>query len=268
MGAKVLITGGSGGIGAAVAEACAARGAWPIVGYRDRRQAAIDAVAQCGAGEILALDLAREDLGLSGPLPAASKIVHCAGWHSPERSLLAASTEDLQSLFAIHVFGPLRLMRAALAAGAPLDQVLFVLSSAAGCRGSGPYALSKAAALAACKLLAAELAPRGVRLTALVLGWAETPMAEAAARGIGRDMDEIRAQHLDGRILCPEEVGRQCADWLFDAPGQSPAELIVWDRRDAREPFRLDFESVFSLDRRMDFESVESDGLGCAVRQL
>lgn len=248
MGAKVLITGGSGGIGAAVARACAARGAWPIVGYCGRRQAAVETVAQCAAGEILALDLKREDLGLAGPLPAANKIVHCAGLHSPERSLLAASAADLQSLFAVHVFGPLRLTQALLAAGAPLDHVLFVLSSAAGCRGSGPYALSKAAALAACKLLARELAPRGVRLTAVVPGWTDTPMAEAAARDAGRSLDEIRAQHLDGRILAADELGPWCAELLFDAPAQSPAELIVWDRRDAREPVRLDFDRVFSLD--------------------
>ncbi len=255
---KVLITGGSGGIGAAAVRACAARGAWPIAGYCAHRSGAEEAISKCGGGEILHVDLARDDLGIAGALPRVDRLVHCAGRLSTERSLLAASTDEVHALFEVHLFGPLRLTERLLAAGSPLKHVLFVLSSAAACRGSGPYALSKAAALAACKLLARELAPRGIQLTALVPGWTDTAMAAAAARASQRDMEKIKAQHLDGRILSADEVGELCAQLLFDAAPPTPGRLVVWDRRDSREPVQLDFDQTFALD--VPAESWASDG--------
>lgn len=257
---RVLITGGSGGIGAAAVRACAARGAWPVAGYCNNRAAAAETIRQCGAGEILHLDLTRDDLGVDAGLPKVDRLLHCAGLLSPQRFLLATSTEELQTLFAAHVFGPLKLTQRLLADGSPLKHVLFVLSSAAGCRGSGPYALSKAAALAACKLLAGELAQQGIQLSAFVPGWTDTAMAAAAARGSNRDLEEIKSQHLDGRILSADEAGGFCARLLFDAPTDAPGRLFVWDRRDSREPVQLDFQQVFSLD--LPAESWTADGQG------
>ena len=183
---KVLITGGSGGMGAAAVRACAARGAWPVAGYCNNRAGAAETIRQCGAGEILHLDLTRDDLGSTDGLPRVDRLLHCAGVLSSQRSLLATPAEELQTLFAAHVVGPLKLTQQLLASGSPLKHVLFVLSSAAGCRGSGPYALSKAAALAACKLLAGELAPRGIQLTAFAPGgptrrWPQPPLAVRSA---------------------------------------------------------------------------------------
>ncbi|HVX62097.1 MAG TPA: SDR family oxidoreductase [Pirellulales bacterium] len=257
---KVLITGGSGGIGAAAVRACAARGAWPVAGYCNNRAAAAETVRQCGAGEILHLDLTRDDLGITGGLPRVDRLMHCAGLLSSQRSLLATQTEELQALFAAHVFGPLKLTKQLLASGSPLKHVLFVLSSAAGCRGSGPYALSKAAALAACKLLAGELAPRGIQLTAFVPGWTDTAMAAAAARDSQRDLEEIKLQHLDGRILSADEAGGFCVRCLFDATGDAAGRLFVWDRRDSREPVQLDFQQVFSLDAPAESWAVDGQG--------
>lgn len=244
---KVLITGGSGGIGAAAARACAARGAWPLIGYCAHRTAAEAVLADCGRGEVLGLDLACDDAGLAVAPGDVDYVVHCAGMLSPQRSLLETDEQEMRALFDVHLFGPLNLTRRLIAAGSPLKGVVFVLSSAAGCRGAGPYALSKAAALAGCKLLAGELAAREIQLAALVPGWTDTPMAAAAARQSGRSLDEIKSQHPDGRILSADEVGELCAQLLFDCPATPRGRLVVWDRRDAREPAELDFDQVFSL---------------------
>src|SRR5690242_8411303 len=125
---KVLITGGSGGIGAATARACAARGAWPVIGYCADRLAAEAVVAQCRAGEILHLDLSCDNFSVLDSTPEISQLVHCAGRLSSERSLLAASEADLHSLFDVHLFGPLKVTQRLIAAGSPLKHVLFVLS--------------------------------------------------------------------------------------------------------------------------------------------
>lgn len=234
MNRRVLITGASGGIGAAIARACAERDAWPIVGYCQGADRAAAVVRSCGMGETFRLDLAQPDLGLTGDLPVADAVVHCAAGYSPRRTLLD-SASTLEDLLAANVTGPLRLT-GMLGERQTLKNVVFILSSAAFCRGGGPYALSKAAALAACRLLESELAVRGGRVDAIVPGWTDTPLAQAAAEAAGKSLATIAAEHLEGRLLLPDELAAVCAKLLFDMPPASRGQLVVWDRRDSTEP--------------------------------
>lgn len=235
MNKRVLITGGSGGIGAALARRCARAGAWPIVCYRRQAERAAEIVRQCGAGETLKIDLLRDDFGLHGDVPVADAVVHCAAHYSPERSLLETPAA-LEDLLKVNVVGPLRWTAALAARSDDLRHVLFILSSSAFCRGTGPYALSKASALAACRLLANELAPRGIRVDAVAPGWTDTPLARSAADGAGRRLEQIAAEHIDGRLLQPGEVALVCERLLFDRPAACPPQLVVCDRRDSAEP--------------------------------
>jgi NAD(P)-dependent dehydrogenase (short-subunit alcohol dehydrogenase family) len=245
---RILISGGSGGIGGAIARACAARGAWPIVAYRGNEARAQRTVQLCGAGETLRIDLEQDELGLVDRLPAADAVVHCAGMYSPQSNLLEAGPSELARLLAVNALGPLRLTKALLNRSPGLRQVVFVLSTAVACRGTGPYALSKTAGMAVARLLANELAPRGVRVDAIVPGWTDTDMASAAAKSSGRDLDRIRSGHIDGQILQPQEIGDLCAELLFEAPARDGGHLVVWDRRDSRDPAWLGLDAVFSLD--------------------
>ena len=235
MNRRVLITGASGGIGAAIARACAERDAWPIVGYCRSAERAAAVVRSCGKGETLRLDLAQPDLGLTGDLPVADAVVHCAAHYSPLRTLLDCPLDTLAELLAVNVTAPLRLT-SMLAERQRLKNAVFILSSAAFCRGGGPYALSKAAALAACRLLERELAVRGARVDAIVPGWTDTPLAQAAAEASGKSLATIAAGHIDGRLLQPDELAALCAKLLFDMPAASRGQLVVWDRRDSAEP--------------------------------
>lgn len=229
--ARILVTGGSGGIGGAIAAACAQRGGWPIVGYFRQQARASQAVRGCGRGEIWQADLK----GHFSQVPAADALVHCAAAFSPARSLIDAADETLADLLTVNLLGPLRLTRAAAAGGA-LTRVVFILSSASFCRGTGPYALSKAAELALCRLLSNELAPRGVRVDAIVPGWTDTAMAAQAARASGRSVADIAQEHPGGSVLKSDEIGQLCASLLYDHPDAPPGKLIVWDRRDSEEP--------------------------------
>jgi len=248
MSTRVLISGGSGGIGGAVAAACAARGAWPIVGYFHHESRARDAVRTCGAGGTIRIDLTRDDFGLSDPLPETDVVVHCAGMITPQHSLVQSTPTELAHLLQVNALGPLRLTQTLLAESPGLRHVVFVLSTAVACRGTGPYALSKTTGLAVSRLLATELAPRGIRVDAIVPGWTETEMASAAAKSSGRCLDEIRSGHLDDRILRPDEIGELCAELLFDTSARPGGHLLVWDRRDSRDPAWLGLDSTFSLD--------------------
>jgi 3-oxoacyl-[acyl-carrier protein] reductase len=229
---RILITGGSGGIGSAIAVACAERGAWPIVGYCSNESRATEVVARCRRGESYRIDLS----ALLDHVPAVEAIVHCAAAFAPERSLLNAPDELLAELLAVNLCGPLRLTRAVMARTNSLKRLVFILSSASFCRGSGPYALSKAAELALCRLLANELAPKHVRVDSVVPGWATTAMAERAARVNGQVLDDVARQHPDGVLLDPQQIGELCARLLFDHADAPPGNLIVWDRRDCADP--------------------------------
>lgn len=240
---RVLITGASGGIGSAVAKACAARGMWPIIGYAHNEQAALDTLRACGAGELLRLDLLDSDWNLDAARDVDS-VVHCAGMYSQQRSLLASDRGQLVDLLEVHALGPLRLTQALMARGAPLTHWIAVLSTAMSCRGGGPYALSKAAALAVCKLLAGELEPAGTRVHAIVPGWTETPMAAAAATAYGRTLDAIRSDHPDNQLLDPSEIGQLAVDLLLDTQTPDEGQLVTWDLRDGRRPVWTNLEDA------------------------
>ena len=244
---RVLVTGGSGGIGSAIAWACAARGAWPIVGYCSHEERAAGVVAQCGRGEtphskeVVAQcgrgETYRIDLG--GKIdhaPAVEAVVHCAAAFAPERSLLAAPDDLVANLLAVNLLGPLQLTRALMATSNTLKRIVFILSSASFCRGTGSYALSKAAELALCRLLANELGPSGVRVDAIVPGWTTTATAEQAAQADGRGLADVAREHPDGVLLEPREIGELCATLLFDHSDAPPGNLIVWDLRDGPDP--------------------------------
>lgn len=230
-GSRILISGGSGGIGGEIARECAVRGGWPIVGYFRHRERAGDVVHRCGRGEVCHID-ARDG---TPTVPPADAVVHCAAVYSSAGSLLESSDETLAELLEVNLWGPLKLTRAAAKSG-ELKRVVFVLSSASFCRGNGPYALAKGAELALCRLLANELPQRGVRVDAIVPGWTDTPMAREAAAARGCDLATIAKEHPQGRILQADEVGRLCASLLFEHDDGPSGNLIVWDLRDGPDP--------------------------------
>lgn len=230
-GSRILISGGSGGIGGEIAHECARLGGWPIVGYFRHQERAKEVVCRCGLGEICHIDLRDQTL----EVPAADAVVHCAAAYVPASSLLDSNDETLTGLLEVNVRGPLRLTRGA-ARSAGLKRVVFLLSSSSFCRGTGPYALSKGAELALCRLLANELAPRGVRVDAIVPGWTDTPMAREAAAARGCDLATIAKQHPQEKILEAAQVGRLCASLLFEHADGPPGNLVVWDLRDGPDP--------------------------------
>jgi NAD(P)-dependent dehydrogenase (short-subunit alcohol dehydrogenase family) len=181
----VLITGGTDGLGLALASRLVAEGASVAVCGRDGdRLAAAEAHVRSLGGDVLGVqaDVARaEDIqrlvdAAVGKWGRIDGIVHNAGRHAagPLESTDDATWEaDLQ----LKLMGAVRLTRIALphlrqSEGA----ALFTLAMAAKAPGpsSTPSAVSRAAGMALMKSLSKELAPDGIRVNAILIGLIES----------------------------------------------------------------------------------------------
>jgi NAD(P)-dependent dehydrogenase (short-subunit alcohol dehydrogenase family) len=109
-----LVSGGSGGIGAAVCRALAERGYTPVVGYCTQRAAAEDIAERC-AGKALKLDLRDEAtiLAAAEELEQAPELAGVVLAGSPPLSLVPfgkISREELVAQLEVNVIGPQRLL--------------------------------------------------------------------------------------------------------------------------------------------------------------
>jgi 3-oxoacyl-[acyl-carrier protein] reductase len=213
-GRRVLVTGGSRGIGAACCRRFAAAGASVLVHYRADRSSAEALVAELGAGEhfAAAADLASPAgarslfEALAGRWDGLDCLVANAGiW---ERNPLETLDEEaLEATWALNVAAVFR----CLALAVPLlrrgtDGNAVVISSTAGQRGEAfysPYAASKGAMIAANKSWSTELAP-GVRVNSVAPGWVDTDMCAATFRDGGRE--RIAATIPLGRVASPDDI--------------------------------------------------------------
>jgi 3-oxoacyl-[acyl-carrier protein] reductase len=219
-----IVTGGSRGIGRAVAEELAREGAHVLVVGRDEqvaREAAESLGVEWIAADVGAADAAERIVGeCVRRFGSVRVLVNNAGTMSgvPLDELTDA---DWQDQFEVNVLGPMRLMRAAapLMAEAGGGRIVNV-SSVAARRPSlmnPAYSVTKAAELSLSRAFADEWAPRGVLVNAVAPSSTTSPMwmapgglLDQAAAEAGVDRDTVmheRAKRLPlGRFGEPEEV--------------------------------------------------------------
>jgi len=216
-GRRVVVTGGSRGIGAACCRLFAKSGAAVLLQYLASDEKALAVLqdlrrisdAPHGA---FRCDVTDPDQ-VCNLFDAANTrwggldcLVNNAGvWvHDPLADL---QYERLQATLAVNVVGPFLSARCAipLLKGSP-DATIINISSTAGQRGEpfySAYAASKGALISATKSWACELAPE-IRVNAVAPGWVETDMTAAALAG------EKREEALNGiplhRIATPDDI--------------------------------------------------------------
>jgi len=229
-GQTALVTGGSRGLGRAIAQQLAGEGARVYAGFLRRADAADETVRgapEGGSITPLAFDVTDAsacEAAVGRIISEAGRldvVVHAAGLVRDNLFALS-SPEDWDEPVRVNLGGALRVARAAVRAmlftggGA----IVFV-GSVAGLRaspGQAGYAASKGGIIALTSTLAAELAPRGIRVNAVVPGLIAAGMAARLDR---RVVERQLARIPAGRLGQPAEVAA-CA--LFLA---SPAASYV-----------------------------------------
>jgi NAD(P)-dependent dehydrogenase (short-subunit alcohol dehydrogenase family) len=217
---KVLLTGASGGIGAAIARALSAEGVRLALVGRDR--GALSAVAaSCGAAgaahALLVADLsadrdgdgapaladraAAELCGLDGFVACAGVVEYASVGTISAQSLARQMTVNFSAQFLIA-------QRAAHHIAQQGGGAMLLIASTLGLAPApltAAYAASKAALISAARSLALELGPRAIRVNALALGVVDTdmvrvvrpaPAGAAADPGMPPDGDMPRGEHV------------------------------------------------------------------------
>ena len=220
-GKVALVTGGSRGIGRAVAEEFAARGATVVVQFRANRRAADATLAALAGHGHLALpaDVADPEQARSlvervvAELGRIDVLVNNAGIYE-QHPVLSTGYEDWQRTWRrtleTNLLGPANLIHAVaphlVAAGG--GRIVNV-SSRGAFRGEPDhpaYGASKAGLNSLGQSMAQALGPHGIYVTTVAPGFVDTDMAAPFLRGRGGDA--IRAQSPLNRAATPREVAK------------------------------------------------------------
>ena len=214
---KVVITGGSRGIGAAAVRAFAARGDSVSFFYEKQDDAAARVAAETGATAIRC-DVADESAvqAAFAELPEVDVLINNAG--ICHYGLISQITPaEWRRLFAVNVDGAFFCVRAALPAMLRKQAGCIInVSSMWGQVGSScevGYSATKGALLAMTKALAQELGPSGIRVNAIAPGVIRTDMCANVAPEI---MESLRQQTPIEKLGEPEDVANAML-YLADA---------------------------------------------------
>jgi 3-oxoacyl-[acyl-carrier protein] reductase len=233
-GQVVLVTGGSRGIGRAIVERFAARGARVIFTYHQNETAAAEVAAATGAEAVKCSQTDAETINATVEkiVAAAGKIdvlVNNAGI-TADGFLMLMPPEDWNRVLDTNLNGVFRWCKAVtrpmLGARRGIIINLASIAGLVGVMGQTNYAASKGALLAFTRALAAELGSKNIRVNAVVPGFIETDMSARVPR-------QIKQKNLDHIVLKrfgqPEEVAAVVTFLASDAASYIMGQSIVVD---------------------------------------
>jgi NAD(P)-dependent dehydrogenase (short-subunit alcohol dehydrogenase family) len=224
-----VVTGASGGIGAAIALRLASDGFAVAVAFHANEAAALGVVAAIrqGGGQAAAVraDVRRQDdvqalfAAADRELGRASVLVNCVGVLGAERAIDDVDADELADLFASNVSSAFLCAREAVRRMAPRHGgeggSIVNVSSMAGVRGGSErrvaYGASKGALNAFTLGLGRELASDGIRVNAIVAGYVDTSVHGGAERQ-ARLASAVAATPMK-RAGAPAEIA-EAAAWL------------------------------------------------------
>ncbi len=238
---RVLITGGSLGIGRATAERFAAEGARLLLTARrsDLLESAAAELRERYAAEVLTyvMDVSRA-ADVQGMMRYALErwggidvLINNAGI-CREAAFLQATEEHWDETLAINLKGHFLVAQAVaremVRAGSGVIVNMSSTNGLAGEIGYAAYNASKAGILLLTKTMALELAPYGIRVNCVAPGYIVTPMSQALDSNL-RVYAYARDKIPLGRVASPEEVAAVFAFLASDDASFITGEVIVID---------------------------------------
>jgi 3-oxoacyl-[acyl-carrier protein] reductase len=211
-GKVALVTGASGGIGAAIARGLHSQGAAVVLS--GTRGEVLDRLAGELGERIFVCTADLRETGAADALVASAEavagplgiLVNNAGM-TRDRLALRMKEEDWQTVLDVDLSAPFRLARAALKGmmkrrGGRIIQISSVVG-ATGNAGQANYAAAKAGLVGMSKSLAQEVGSRGITVNVVAPGFVETAMTEALAP---MQRERVLAAIPAGRLGRPEDV--------------------------------------------------------------
>ncbi|MEX1208858.1 MAG: 3-oxoacyl-[acyl-carrier-protein] reductase [Acidimicrobiia bacterium] len=238
-GRVALVTGGSRGIGRAIAEKLGADGHRVAVNYRSRRDAADEAVAAivAGGGEAVAVE---GDVGDAAAVAAmfgaveeafgpVEILVNNAGITADDL-LLRMKPEDWDAVIRTNLSSAFLTTKAALRGmlKARWGRIISIASVAgiAGNPGQANYAAAKAGLIGFTKSVAKEVGSRGITVNAVAPGFIETDMTDALG---GEVREAVLPSIAVGRFGTPVEIASAVGYLASDEASYVTGQVLVVD---------------------------------------
>ncbi|MFC3998929.1 SDR family NAD(P)-dependent oxidoreductase [Nocardiopsis sediminis] len=221
-GRAAVITGGASGIGLALAIAYARAGVASVIGYHPgdpHDPAAAVAQVEAAGGRSVAVPVDVRDPAATDALAAAAVRefgrldIAVANAGILRRAPLAELTDERwDDMLSVDLTGVLRVFRSAAAeigAGGAMVAVSSIAGGVYGWADHAHYAAAKSGVLGLVRSLGVELAPRGVRVNAVIPGLIETPQSLDAENSLGPEgLLAAGAGIPAGRVGRADEVAR------------------------------------------------------------
>ncbi len=236
-GQTALVTGGAIHVGRGIAQALSAAGAQVAVAYHDHAAEAADLVAalQHAGGTARAMPL---DVGDEASVQAAfaeldrafgrlNILVNNAGIFSlAQQADLSAAEWD--RVCRINLRGPFLCVRAALARmrGGAIINIASINALHPGFGLTAHYDATKGGLAAYTRSLAAELAPRGIRVNAIAPGLVDSPELRAGAAALAAQVTERTPLR---KLAQPADIGAAAVFLASPAAAHITGEILVVD---------------------------------------
>jgi NAD(P)-dependent dehydrogenase (short-subunit alcohol dehydrogenase family) len=243
-GRTALVTGGSRGIGRAIALSLAEAGADVAVNYRRDESAALDTVeairamgrkAQAYSASVENLDEdARMVEAVLKDFGGISILVNNAGIASRGQSVADTDPLEMERVVRVHAFGPHYLCKLVIPHMRKEKRGDIVMISSVATRGMGPngapYNMGKAAMEALALTLAKEERQNNIRTNIVAPSLTVTEMGKRLTKArTGGDIHKLDASSPFGRVSVPEDVAAAVTWLVSDANPYANGQKINID---------------------------------------